>query len=173
VKAVKEVRFPENFNIADYFLYDRLTVDGLADKTALLYGAHDYSYQQVVERSLAVAHALRAAGVRPEERVYIVLPDTPPFAWSFFGALTMGAVVAMGNPVAGSESLAYVVDYSRASALVTTTAVAEELADVLRGNEHLKTILVVPDTPTGDDPEAKIPIPSEGASWTPDVGPLR
>ncbi len=170
---MKEVRFPENFNIADYFLYDRLTVDGLADKTALLYGDLEYSYQQVVERSLAVAHALRAAGVRPEERVYIVLPDTPPFAWSFFGALTMGAVVAMGNPVAGSESLAYVVDYSRASALVTTTAVAEELADVLRGNEHLKTILVVPDTPTGDDPEAKIPIPSEWASWTPDVGPLR
>ena len=47
------------------------------------------------------------AGVRRGERVLIVLPDTPPFAWVFFGTLARGAVVAMGNPDASPEQIDY------------------------------------------------------------------
>lgn len=148
--------FPDAFNIADYFLYDRVAVDGLTDKSAILFGERSYSYGDVADRSRAVANALAAAGVRREERVYIVLPDTPPFAWAFFGALTLGNVVAMGNPAASTESLAYVVDYSRASALITTPAVVHALSDHLRDNPFLKTVIVVPDVATGEDPEGDV-----------------
>ena len=148
--------FPDEFNIADYYLYDRVSVDGLGDKTAILFGDRNYTYSDVADRSRAVANALAAAGVRREERVYIVLPDTPPFAWAFFGALTQGNVVAMGNPAASTESLAYVVDYSRASALITTPSVVQSLSERLSESAFLKAIIVVPDVATGDDPEGEI-----------------
>src|SRR5262245_31386002 len=104
------VTFPEVFNLADYFLFQRLA-EGLGEKVALRYGERTFTYAEVAERATAVAHVLQGAGVEPEERVYLVLPDTPPFAWSFFGTLAAGAVVTMGNPDAPPDDLAYALDY--------------------------------------------------------------
>ncbi len=111
--------FPEEFNLANYFLFDRLE-EGKGERIALRFGKRESSYNDVAERSRAFASYLVQAGVRPEERVYTVLPDAPPFAWSLFGTYAAGAVAAMGNPHAPTKDLAYVLEYSRASVLVTT-----------------------------------------------------
>ncbi|MDH4037655.1 MAG: benzoate-CoA ligase family protein [Candidatus Krumholzibacteria bacterium] len=153
------VTFPETFSLADYFLFDRLQ-EGLGEKTALRFGPRAYSYGDVAARSLAVARFLGARGVEREQRVYVVLPDTPPFAWAFFGALANGSVVAMGNPVAPRDDLAYVIDYVRASALITVPAVVRDLAPALASATQLKTVLVVPDVATGEDPEGECELPA-------------
>ena len=146
------------FNIADYYLFDRLD-EGLGGNTALLFGDMRYSYAQVAERARAFQSALRVWNVRPEERVYVVLPDNPAFAWSFFGALAHGNVVCLGNPVSPVESLEYVLEYSRATALVTTSAVAEALSETILKSPWLQGVFVVPDTPTGDDVEGPVDVP--------------
>ena len=89
------MELPETANLADYFLFDRLA-EGLGDKPALLYGDRRYTYEQVAQRTRAMATLLARTGVRRGERVLVVLPDTPPFAWVFYGVLARGAVVAMG-----------------------------------------------------------------------------
>ena len=118
--------FPDRFNLADYFLYDRLN-EGLADKAAVLYGDRRYSYGEVARRSAALGAYLQSSGLKPEERVYVVLPDTPPFVWAIFATWTAGGVLAMGNPAAPVDDLEYVIDYVGASALVTTPSVAAKL----------------------------------------------
>lgn len=50
------------------------------------------SWSAVVERARKVASALAARGVRPEDRVAMVLPTSPGFIDAFFGALLAGAV---------------------------------------------------------------------------------
>ena len=62
--------------------------------------------------------------LRHEQRVYIVLPDVPPFAWGIFATLAAGGILAMGNPIAPTDDLRYVLDYIRASVLITTPEVA-------------------------------------------------
>ncbi len=161
----QRVEFPAEFCLADYFLFDRID-EGLGDKTAVRFGDLDYSYAEVAERSRAFASYLQSLGVRPEERVYIVLPDVPAFAWAFFGTLASGAVVAMGNPAAPIEDLGYVLEYSRASVLVTTPEVARGLAASLElspstDNHHLRGILLVPHSSTGEDCEASLGVPVE------------
>jgi benzoate-CoA ligase family protein len=151
--------FPDRFNLADYFLFDRLR-EGRGAHPAVRFGARVYSYDEVVARTNALASYFDVVGVAPEARVYIVLPDTPPFAWTFFAALAHGNVVAMGNPVAPRDDLAYVVDYIRATVVVTTPSVAGELADVLARCPHLASVLLVPSVATGDDPESACEIPS-------------
>jgi benzoate-CoA ligase family protein len=151
--------FPETLDLAQYFLFDRLD-EGLGDKTAIEYGAQAYTYDGVAARSRSLASYWSKLGLSAECRVYIVLPDTPPFAWSFFGALAAGGVVAMGNPASPRDDLAYVVDYARAGALVTTPAVARDLAPALRAAHWLKSLVLVPDVPTGDDPEGECEIPA-------------
>jgi len=163
--------FPERFNLADYFLFDRLT-EGLATKTAVRYGGVAYTYAQCAERTRALAGYLRHLGVAPERRVYIVLPDTPPFVWSFFATLAAGQVVAMGNPASPQDDLAYVLDYSRAAVLVTLPEVAAGLAPRLRDNAWLQSVLLVPDTATGQDPEGDCPVPAELKGARFDVRPL-
>ncbi len=153
-----DVRFPNEFNLADYFVHDRLS-EGLADKQAIRYGDVSYTYADVSERTSALARYFQSVGVPREQRVYIVLPDTPPFAWSIFATLERGAVVAMGNPASPADDLAYVVGYSRAAVVITLPSVAASIADALLADQELCSVLLVPDVATGDDPEGPIEVP--------------
>jgi benzoate-CoA ligase family protein len=147
--------FPENFNLADYFLFQRLD-EALGHKVALRYGERGYSYEFIAQRTRSLTSLLIAAGVRRGERVLIVLPDSPPFAWAFFGTLARGAVVAMGNPDAPPEQLEYLVGYTRATAVVTIPRVAlalREAIDAGRIGAEVLHVWVVPEVATGEDPE--------------------
>lgn len=150
--------FPEAFNLADYFLFDRLA-EGLGQKVALRFGGREWDYEAVADKTRRVASCLADADVRRGERVLILLPDAPPFAWVFFGTLKNGSVVAMGNPDSPFDQLAYLVEYTRATAIITLPKVAELLrahmdAGVWGG--EVRHVWVVPDAPTGDDPEAPV-----------------
>jgi benzoate-CoA ligase family protein len=147
--------FPDDFNLADYFLFDRLR-EGRGDKVAIRFGDRSWTYADVAARSRALAQGLVGHGLRPEQRVYIVLPDVPPFAWSIFATLAAGGVVTMGNPVAPTDDLAYVLGYVKAAVLITTPAVAEALAPRLAELPQLMGVLLAPDAATGEDPEAMV-----------------
>jgi len=154
------VTFPEDFNLADYFLFDRER-EGRGARTALRFGDRAWTYADVCDRSRALARFLVAAGLEPEQRVYVVLPDTPAFAWSIFGILAAGGVLAMGNPIAPIEDLAYVIDYIRAAVVITTPEVAAKLGPRLADLPTVHTLLLSPDAPTGTDPEAAVEVPDE------------
>ena len=147
--------FPERFNLAQYYLFDRLAED-LGGATALRFGARAWSYAEVADKTLRFAALLAKKGVRPGERVLVVLPDVPPFAWVFFGVLAAGNVVTMGNPDVPEKSIEYLVEYTRATCVVATPKVAKALDDArARGvGADVVATFVVPDAPTGEDPEA-------------------
>src|SRR5262245_45641790 len=149
--------FPDEFNLADYYLFDRLRED-VRNKVAILFGARRQTYAEVAAKTQALRSYLALAGVAREERVLIVLHDTPAFAWAFFATLHHGAVVAMGNPEAPAADLAYLVEYTRATAVVTIPRVAESIAPALR-EAGLRTLILVPEVATGEDVEASLAIP--------------
>lgn len=142
--------FPETFNLADYYLFDRLA-DGLGDKVAVRFGGEKYTYAQIAEGARELQTFLAHKGVPREQRVLIILHDTPAFVWSFFAALHHGAVVAMGNPEAPAEDLRYLVEYTRAAAVITIPRVADTLLPALRASDTLRTLILVPEVPTGGD----------------------
>lgn len=141
---------PTDRDLARYFLFDRIT-EGHGDRTALRFGDRSWTYAEVADRSRALARWLVAHGLAPEQRVYLVLPDTPAFAWSVFGILAAGGVLAMGNPHAPIDDLAYVAEYIRASVVITTPEVAAALRPRLASLAHVRHVLESPDAPTGDD----------------------
>ena len=148
--------FPDDLSLARYFLFDRLD-EGLGGKVAVRYGDRGYTYAAVADKTRRMAGLLAAHGVRRGDRVLIVLPDAPPFAWTFFGVLSRGAVVAMGNPQAPEESLRYLVTYTRATAVVTTPEVAAKIRDLVESEaSEVQAMFLVPDVATGEDPEKKI-----------------
>lgn len=166
--------FADDQNMARYFLFDRLD-EGLGDKVALRFGPRSYTYARVTERARSFAALLQRVDVRRGERVLLVLPDVPPFAWALFGTLARGAVVAMGNPHAPAKQIEYLVEYTRATAVVTVPDVARALVearDAGRIGGELRRIFVAPDAATDDDPEAPSGVAAnpEGAGG-PALGP--
>ncbi len=164
----KETTFPEQFNMADYFLFDRLE-EGYGGKPVILFGERTYTYEDVAERSRGLARYFQSIGVTREQRIYTVLPDTPPFAWSFYGTLRHGAVVAMGNPHAPRDDLEYVINYAHPPVVVTLPETADDLSETLIENPFVDAVLLVPDVETGADPEADVDVPDALAGSDLDV----
>ncbi|MDT7597569.1 MAG: AMP-binding enzyme [Pseudonocardiales bacterium] len=63
---------------------------------------YSMSYSHPTDQTAAVAAALAELGVRPEERVLIMLPDGPGFAEAFAG----GAVPLPVNPLLPAHGIA-------------------------------------------------------------------
>lgn len=166
--------FPEQFNLADYFLFDRIE-EGKENHTAIRFGELEYTYGEVARRSKGFAQYLRSKGITPEQRIYTVLPDSPPFAWSFYGTLAAGAVVAMGNPYAPVQDLDHVVRYSRTPVVVTLPETALKLVDTFEDCSYLKSVLLVPDVETGEErvhTRGEPEVPSELTDLDMDVRPF-
>ena len=133
---------PDRFNLCDYFL-DRNVREGRAEKIAIRCGQQTRTFGDVATRAKLVAAALRRAGVRPEERVLIVLPDIPEFAESWFGVLRCGAVFAMVNPLLKGEEFAKYFDYTKARVVITHSDVIPEIGPVLSRARFVESVLVV------------------------------
>ncbi|MCY4573497.1 MAG: benzoate-CoA ligase family protein [Gemmatimonadetes bacterium] len=139
---------PDPFNIADYFLDDRVR-EGLGDRPALRTAGGTVTYAALQARANRFANALKGMGVQPEQRVLIALPDVPDFAAALFGALKRGAVGVMVNCYLGEERVRDLYDYTRATATVVHAEHADAFTRALRGARHIPRLLV-PGTPEGD-----------------------
>ena len=85
------ILLPDEFNATTYFI-DRHLREGRGQKVAFECEGVALTYGQLVDRVNRTGNALRQLGVRVEERVLLLLLDTPEFAVSFFGAIKIGAV---------------------------------------------------------------------------------
>jgi benzoate-CoA ligase family protein len=107
------ITLPETFNVATHFV-DRNVQEGRGAKVAIECGEERVTYQQLLENTNRTGNALRALGVRPEERVLLLLLDTPEFLYSFFGAIKIGAVAVPVNTQAKPQDYEYILNDCRA-----------------------------------------------------------
>src|SRR5213083_2232051 len=146
---------PEQFNIADYFLDARVR-EGKGARPAVLTDAGALTYQTIQALANQFGHVLTEAGVQPEQRVMIALPDGPAFVAVLFGTLKIGAVVVMVNPELKPEAIDYFYRYTRAQVVVAHPDSVDAFRTAARGARHLKTILVVGE-PALDERLARAP----------------
>src|SRR5947207_272475 len=85
------LELPSTFNVATHFV-DRHIQEGRAHRVAIECGQEKVTYEQLWQRVNRSGNALKHLGMRPEERVALLLLDTPEFAYCFFGAIKIGVV---------------------------------------------------------------------------------
>src|SRR5436305_7856897 len=136
------VSLPDRFNIADY-LVDRHVREGRGGRTAILCGDESVTYAQVADRSSRLANGLRSLGVRREERVLLLLLDTPAFVYSFFGAQKIGAVPIPTNTLLKSQDYRYMLNDSRATIAVVSGALLPQLTAITRDELPYRTHFTV------------------------------
>lgn len=69
------------------------------NRAATIFQGARLTYRQLDDLANRFANALLALGVRKGERVAMLLPNSPQFLISYFGALKAGAVVVASNPL--------------------------------------------------------------------------
>ena len=94
----------ELFN-ASQWLVDRHVDAGSGDRIAIRSRGDTYTYADVKQRVEQVAGALRALGVRPEERVAMAMLDSVEFVAVFLGAMRIGALPVPMNPLLPGRDL--------------------------------------------------------------------
>jgi long-chain acyl-CoA synthetase len=69
------------------------------DTPALLFKGATMSYAEMEQHSNACAAALAAIGVRPGDRVALLLPNCPQFMVAQYGVWKAGGIVVALNPI--------------------------------------------------------------------------
>ena len=134
------VDVPERFNAARVFV-DR-PVDGRGgERVAFRYEGRAITYAQLRERVNRAGHAWRALGVEIEQRVLLILKDSPHFAAAFWGALKLGAVAVPVSPLLSSEDYQFLLADGRARIAVVDEEVLPRVLDVRARCPHLKHVV--------------------------------
>ena len=109
-------------NAASLFV-DAPVDEGHGARPALLTPAGPVTYADLRRLTDRAAHALRARGVEPEQRVAILLPDGPAWVATFFAALKLGAVAVPLNTRLDAAQLRTILDDCRPKTVVADAAV--------------------------------------------------
>jgi len=111
-------------------------------RTALVFQGACTSYAELAERVERAAQALWDLGVRPGERVALVLPNCPQHVVAFYAVLRLGGIVVEHNPLyTAPELLEQFTDHGAGLAICwdRATGALEEI----RSSTRLRTILSV------------------------------
>ncbi|MBM4185787.1 MAG: benzoate-CoA ligase family protein [Gemmatimonadetes bacterium] len=117
-------------------LIDRNLADR-AERIAAIDPTRQLSYRDLHRSTNRWARALTALGVKPEQRVVMIMLDTVDFPTVFWGTIRAGAVAVPVNTLLSPDLWRYILDDSRAALLVISAEcyqrAAPMLAELLRG----------------------------------------
>ena len=135
------LRIPKQFNAARFYV-DRHLTEGQGDKIAICHGDRTLTYRQVADQVNRAANALRGAGIHRNDRVLLVLFDSPAFVAAFWGAIKVGAIPVPVNTLLARDEYEFVLKDSGARGLVVESALFEKVAPALRASRHVKSLWV-------------------------------
>jgi benzoate-CoA ligase family protein len=136
------VELPDIYNAATTFV-DENIAQGRGGRTAIHYQDQKFTYRDLYEKVNRTGNALKNLGIEIENRVLLVLPDSPEFAFSFFGAIKIGAVPIPTNPWMSAKDYEYLLNDSRARAAIVHEAVLPEIEKIRGHTRFLKHVIVV------------------------------
>jgi benzoate-CoA ligase len=124
---------PASFNFAQHLL------DANAARAAKIAFADDHtalSYGALAERVRRLGAGLRALGIKREERVLLLMQDTTDWPVAFLGAIHAGIVPVAVNTLLTADDYAYMLEHSRAQAVLVSGALLPVLKSALVKSDH-------------------------------------
>jgi benzoate-CoA ligase family protein len=148
---MKTTELPPEFNAATHFV-DRHVREGRGHKIAIECGDKQVTYDQLLERVNRFGNALKKLAVRPEERVALLLLDTPEFFYSFFGGIKIGAVPIPLNTLLKPAEYQYMLNDCRARVAIVSESLYPQIQAIPKGNlRYLQKIVIAGEAPQGTE----------------------
>jgi benzoate-CoA ligase family protein len=127
-----KVQLPDRFNVAVPFI-DRHPAEGRGDKVAIrtVHG-EAVTFAELAERVNRAGNALLAQGLKPGDRLLMVVKDCPAFFYLFWGAIKAGIVPVPPNTLLRAADYAYMFEDSGCGLVVYSTEFAGEIEPALK-----------------------------------------
>ncbi len=140
----REQGYWENITLRE--MLDR-SVQVHGDKIALIFENRRISYNQLAKDIDRLAVRLRAAGLAPQERVVLHLPNIPEFVTTFFALVTIGVIPVLALPAHRHTEIRHFIGHAGAVAYFIPAMVRDfdyrPLAESLRSEVgHLRHVFV-------------------------------
>lgn len=135
---------PESFN-ASVFLVDRQVEAGRGDHVAVTGPTGAITYAELAARVAELAAGLRELGVRPEERVLLVMSDRPETVITILAVMRMGAVAVPISTMYNAAELATLFRDSRARVAVATPEFAPAVREAVQSAPEVTTLILMED----------------------------
>jgi benzoate-CoA ligase family protein len=126
-----KVGLPARFNVAVPFV-DRHLAEGRGANAAIRTRQETVTYAQLAERVNRAGNALLAAGLKPGDRLLMVVKDCPAFFYLFWGAIKAGIVPVPPNTLLRAPDYAYMIEDSGCRLVVYSTEFAGEIEPALK-----------------------------------------
>jgi len=129
-----EFSLPEKLNLGSYYLDGNLEA-GRGDRTAIYYQEKSYSFLDLWRLSNRLGNVLKELGVEPENRVLLILEDSPEWVAAWLAAMKIGAVGTHAYTYLKPHDYAYLLNLVKPKVVVVDD---KTLARVREGSEGLK-----------------------------------
>ncbi|HEX6721473.1 MAG TPA: benzoate-CoA ligase family protein [Burkholderiaceae bacterium] len=124
---------PAQFNFAAQ-VFERN--EARASKVAYTDDHGSLTYGELARQTRCMAAALRAAGVRRDERVLLAMQDNNHWPVAFLGCLYAGVVPVAVNTLLTADDLGYMLAHSRSQLVLTSPAVLPALQAAMDSAAH-------------------------------------
>ncbi len=137
------VALPDRYNASTTFI-DRNLEAGRGNKPAVLYQDQTLTYGDIGAMTNRTGNAMVKLGIQMEQRVLLLLLDSPEFVACFFGAIRAGAVPIPTNTLLRPPDYEYLLNDSRAVALIVSEPLYANIEPIRKNLKWLKHVVVVP-----------------------------
>lgn len=113
------------------------------ERVAIYFGERTFTYREVEQAAARCRGGLAASGVKPGDRVALLMSDSPEMIFAFLGIMGLGAIAVPCSTLLPSEGLGYVFKDSEAGMVIVSPehlqqATAAGAASVVLCRELLK-----------------------------------
>jgi benzoate-CoA ligase family protein len=145
-----DITVPAEMNVCDLLL-DENVRQGRGSKVAVVAGESQATYSDLVQQTARLASGLAQRGVRREERVLILLPDSVEFVVAYLGVMRLGAISVPLNTLLKPQDYEYLLADSRAAAVIVHADYLPQLP--LESSPWLRHVVTVSPHPSPRPPQ--------------------
>jgi len=125
-------------------------------RVALVFEGRKYTYRELDGMAEGFAAGLSGLGVRPGDRVGILLGNSPEFAVAYFGAVKAGAAAVPLNTFLTTHELTYILEDAGVEVLVSSDEFSGKLPELRKRLERLRHIVSASGRVDGTIPIAEV-----------------
>lgn len=119
------------------------TQEQYGDQIALDFQNYQISYTKVKEAADKLAAGFRQIGFEPGDKMAVMLPNVPQFAFAYFGLLKIGITIVPLPTLYKAEELHHRLEDSESKGIIYWEGYRDHVIQAVNGLEHCKKLIVL------------------------------
>ncbi len=159
-----DIMIPDHLNLTTYYLDENLT-QGRGGRVALYYRDKVYTFNDLCRLTNQVGNVLKDLNVCFEDRVLLILQDSPEWVAGWFATMKIGGVATHAYTYLLPSDYEYFLNYVRPKVVIVDPTTLDRVREGGRNSVFMKAVLVAgEDLPPLGEGEYALKELTEGAS---------